>query len=140
MDHLVLVNSKKEIESMASGQRSMLVYCAVAQRGQFCDIHAGDQVFFTVNNGAGFVLGQALVKNSFSAKDLRRRPTTLLKDNRDKLKLNDSEFKHWSKKSNILLVEFAHARPLKPFAVSPCGLSVKRPWIPINYLNQVRIS
>jgi len=140
MDHLALINSKEEIESLVKGQRSMLAYGVAGQRGRFCDIHAGDQVFFTVNNGAGFVVGQALVKNSFSAKDLRRRPAALLKDNRDKLKLNDSELKSWSKKSDILLVEFAHARPLKPFAVSPCGLSVKRPWIPINYLNQVRIS
>ena len=140
MDHLALINSGTELDSLIKGERSMLAYGGTAQGKAFCDIHAGDQVFFTVNNGAGFVVGSALVKDSFSAKDRRKRPAALLCDNRDKLRLSDNQIKSWSKKTNILFVELAHARALKPFAVNPVGLSAKRPLVPINYLNQIRIA
>jgi len=140
MDHLALINCKEEVESLAKGQRSMLVYGAAGQRGQFCDIHPGDQVFFTVNNGTGFVVGSALVKDSFSTKDTRKKSATLLNAHQEKLNFNDSDIKRWSRKQNIMFVELAHARQLKPFAVNLCGLSDRRPWVGIDYLNQIRIS
>ena len=140
MDHLVLINSKEEIESLASGQRSMMVYGVNGARGTFCDIHAGDKVFFTTNNGAGFVVGQALVKDAFSTKGLRKKPATLLAAHRKKLNFNDADIRRWSRKQNIMFVELSHARQLKPFAVSLSGLSNVRPLVGFGYLNQIRIN
>ena len=141
MDHLTLINSARELESLVSGKKSMLAYGAWRKRLPVCDIHAGAKIFFALDSGVGFVMGQALVKDAFSTQDFsRKKPKTLISANQSKLNFNDKEIGTWAKKNHILFVELAQACQLKPFAVNLGKLSRAKPLIPIGYLNQIRIS
>lgn len=137
MDYLSLIGSASDLDSLVEGQKSMMVFKPAGEPAPFCDLGCGDRVFFTTDNGAGFVVGQALVKD---AQFLRKKNKNRLFENRDKLNFGEKEINQWSKKSNIMLVELAHARKLKPFAVNLGRLSVRRPWLPIDCLNRIRIS
>lgn len=141
MDHLVLLQSQKDLESMVAGERSMLAYCNSGKRLPFLNIHCGDRIFFVRNSGVGFVIGQALVKDFNSVPGFcRKKPAVTLANYRQKLGFDDKTEKLWFKKKHVVFVELAHVRRLKPFAVNSAGLSPKNPWLPIGYLNKIRLS
>ena len=140
MDHVVYVDKKAhELEKLITGKKSMIVRGSTGRKLPYGRVQAGDRLFFVENNGNGLVRASSVVSEVFNSEKLAETESAdLLKKNQSKLDLTPEQFKRWSGKRYLVLVEVEKINVEKPFSIDRTGYGNMDDWLPVGDIETVK--
>jgi hypothetical protein len=139
MDHVVYVGAKaKELDKLLSGEKTMIIRGATGRKMPYGKVNAGDWLYLIENDGSGVVRAQAQVTSVFNSDKMDAEESTrLVNDNMDKLQLSDAQFKKWSGKRYLVLIEVSEVEALDPFPIDKREYGNMDDWLPVEDINTV---
>ncbi len=139
MDHVVYVDAKaKEMDKLTSGEKNMIIRSAAGRKLPYGRVNDGDILYFINNNAEGKVKAKAVVKSVLNSDKLTKEQSiNLVTQNQEKLKLTDKQFKRWSGKRYIVLVELENIEEVKPFAIDKSNYGNMDDWLPVGDIKKI---
>ncbi|MGE5463079.1 MAG: hypothetical protein ACM3PS_06980 [Syntrophothermus sp.] len=140
MDHVVYVDAKaRELEKLLSGEKTMIVRGATGRKLPYGRVESGDCLFFVENNGEGIVHAGATAGNVFNSEKLTEaQAAELLRGSQSKLNLTPEQFKRWSGKRYLVLIEVRQAQAIDPFAIDRSQYGNMDDWLVVNNIESVK--
>jgi hypothetical protein len=139
MDHVVYLDAQaKELESLLSGNKTMIIRGATGRKLPHGRVDAGDMLYLINNNAEGMVRAKAKVKSAFhSEKMTEEESRALVEKNQHKLSLTEKQMKRWAGKRYIVLVEVANVEKIPPFAIDKSNYGNMDDWLPVGKIESV---
>ncbi len=140
MDHVVYLDAKaKELELLIGGEKSMLVRGATGRKLPYGRVDPGDVLYFINNNAEGNVRAKAIVQSVFNSEKMTPEESTqLVKSNQSKLQLTPQQFKRWTGKRYIVLIEVGQFEEISPFEIDKSGYGNMDDWLPVEEIEKMK--
>jgi len=131
MNHLVVLDAQaSELEKILSGVKTMLVKEIDPSIAPAHPVHAGDSLYFLRSRNESTLRVKATVIHILPVTtNLDEGISLSLKEMQSKLQLTENQFNIWSRKKQVLLVEFAAAQKIPAITVAQEKLKEPSPWI-----------
>ncbi len=141
MDHVVYLDAKaKEMESLRSGTKTMIIRGAAGRKMPYGRVNPGDVLYFINNNAEGVVKGRASVKEVFhSDKMTKDESVMLVEKHQDSLRLTPGQYKRWAGKRFLVLIEVQDVEQLAPFPIDKSEYGNMDDWLPVEDIDRVRM-
>jgi hypothetical protein len=141
MDHVVYLDPQaKELESLISGRKTMIIRGATGRKLPHGRVDAGDMLYFINKNTEGKVRAKAKVKSAFhSGRMTEDESHALVKKNQLKLSLTEKQIERWAGKRYIVLIEVADVKEIHPFAIDRSQYGNMDDWLPVEKIESVTI-
>lgn len=140
MDHICKIN-KDENEKLRSGTKTMIIRGGAIRKIPYKKVFIGDIVYFTHNGHRGRIYLKASVLNVINESKLTNKKATSLVDaNQLKLQLNVHQYKKWTHKKNIVLIEFDAITIIEPIIIDKPWLRSMKKWIPVGNIESVIVN
>ncbi len=139
MDHVVYLDAQaKELESLLSGNKTMIIRGATGRKLPHGRVDAGDMLYFINNNAEGMVRAKAKVKSAFHSEKMNEGESrALVEKSQPKLRLTDKQMKRWAGKRYIVLIEVADVKEVHPFAIDKSAYGNMDDWLPVGKIESV---
>jgi hypothetical protein len=131
MNYLVFLDPyANELEKILSGVKCMLVKGIDISTSKVHPINQGDSLYFLRNKSERDLLVKANVLRVLTIVDnFDHELSHVLKEFQPKLQLTEHQYNHWSRKKQVLLVEFEAAHKIQIVQVSLNEISETSDWI-----------
>ncbi len=141
MDHVVYLDAKaEELESLLSGQKTMVIRGATGRKLPYGRVRTGDVLFFINNNAEGVIRAYARVKSVINSEPLcLNESEKLINSCQNRLRLTDAQMKRWTGKRYLVLVEVENIQPLDPFPIDKSDYGNMDNWLPVGDINRVKL-
>jgi hypothetical protein len=141
MDHVVYLDAKaKEMESLLSEKKTMIIRGAAGRKMPYGRVERGDVLYFIKNNAEGVVKARAIVKGVLNSdKMTKEESVVLVEEYQSKVQLTASQFKRWAGKRYVVLIEVEDVEQLAPFPIDKSKYGNMDDWLPVNDINSVRV-
>ena len=141
MDHVVYLDAKaKEMESLRSGTKTMIIRGAAGRKMPYGRVNPGDVLYFINNNAEGVVKGRASVKEVFhSDKMTKDESVMLVEKHQDSLRLTPGQYKRWAGKRFLVLIEVQDVEQFAPFPIDKSEYGNMDDWLPVEDIDRVRM-
>jgi hypothetical protein len=119
MDHIVTLDYEaKEIESLAQGTKSMIIYGSDSTSNPYGMITEGDILYFVYCDDCTIVKAKGIVSSVYNSYQLSTIESfEMIIRNQDKLSLPDNLFYKWAGKKYLVLVGVRDVKEVQPFQV-----------------------
>lgn len=140
MDHVVYLDTQaKELETLLSGQKTMIIRGATGRKLPHGRVNAGDVLYFINNNAEGTVRARAVVSSAFHSEKLSEDEShALVRQNQSKLSLTPKQEARWAGKRYLVLIEVAEVKPVTPFAIDKSNFGNMDDWLPVENIEWVK--
>jgi hypothetical protein len=140
MDHVVYLDAKaKEMESLSSGTKTMIIRGAAGRKMPYGRVDPGDMLYFINNNAEGVVKGRSRVKEVIhSDKMTRDESVALVEKHQEGLRLTPQQYKRWAGKRFLVLIEVEAVEQLAPFPIDKSAYGNMDDWLPVEDIERVR--
>ena len=141
MDHVVYVDAKaNEMEKLLNGEKKMIIRGAAGRKLPYRRVDAGDVLYFINNNAEGQVKAKAIVSNVFNSEKMTKEESiALVEENQEKLKLTKKQFKRWSGKRYIVLIEVKSVEGIEAFEIDKSDYGNMDDWLPVENIENVKV-
>lgn len=141
MDHVVYVDAKaNEMEKLLNGEKNMIIRGAAGRKLPYGRVDTGDFLYFINNNGEGQVKAKAVVSNVFNSEKMTKEESiALVEENQDKLNLTKKQFKRWSGKRYIVLIEVESVDAIEAFDIDKSDYGNMDDWLPVENIETVKV-
>jgi len=141
MDHVVYLDAQaKELESLLSGSKTMILRGATGRKLPHGRVDKGDVLYFINNNAEGMVRAKAKVKSAFHSEKMNEDESrALVMKNQPQLRLTEKQMKRWAGKRYIVLIEVADVKEIPPFAIDKSNYGNMDDWLPVEKIDSVAI-
>lgn len=142
MDHVVYLDTgAKELESLLSGRKAMIIRGATGRKMPYGRVNPGDILYFINNNSEGFILARAKVERVINSdKMTAAESASLVEKHQDKLQLTPKQTERWAGKRYLVLVEVSELEAVEPFRIDKSGYGNMDDWLPVEQIDRVRIT
>jgi hypothetical protein len=139
MDHVVYVDSKaKELKKILEDQKTMIIRGATGKKLPYGRVFEGDILYFIENNGDGMIKAKAIVKSVFNSEKMTiEESKKLIINNQSKLNLTDIQFKKWSEKKYLVLIEIKNIEKIDHFFIDKSNYGNMDDWLPVENINSI---
>ena len=140
MNHVVYLDAKaKELDLLISGKKCMIIRGATGRKLPYGRVNPGDVLYFINNNAEGKVRAKAVVTSAFNSEKMTPDESTkLVEENQGKLQLSSQQFKKWSGKRYIVLIEIGQFEEIAPFEIDKSNYGNMDDWLPVEQIESVR--
>ena len=141
MDHVVYLDATaKEMETLLSGQKTMIIRGAAGRKLPYGRVSSGDELYFINNNAEGVVKAKAKVKRVINSDKMSKEESvTFVEGHQDKLQLTAKQFKRWAGKRYIVLIEVEEIEQLPPFPIDKSEYGNMDDWLPVEDIESVKV-
>jgi hypothetical protein len=141
MDHVVYLDAKaKELESLLSGKKTMIIRGAAGRKLPYGRVNSGDVLYFINNNAEGVIKAKATAKRVINSDKMSKEESVaLVEGHQDSLQLTARQFKRWAGKRYIVLIEVEGVEQLAPFPIDKSGYGNMDDWLPVEDIESVRV-
>jgi len=141
MDHVVYVDAKaNEMEKLLNGEKKMIIRGAAGRKLPYGRVDAGDVLYFINNNAEGQVKAKAIVSNVFNSEKMTKEESiALVEENQEKLKLTKKQFKRWSGKRYIVLIEVKSVEGIEAFEIDKSNYGNMDDWLPVENIENIKV-
>ncbi len=141
MDHVVYLDAKaKELESLLSGKKTMIIRGATGRKLPYGRVSRGDVLYFINNNAEGVVKAKTKTKRVINSDKMSKEESVALVEGyQDKLQLTVRQFKRWAGKRYIVLIEVEEVEQLVPFPIDKSEYGNMDDWLPVEDIKSVRV-
>lgn len=141
MDHVVYLDAQaKELESLLSGGKTMIIRGATGRKLPHGRVDKGDMLYFINNNAEGRVRAKARVKSAFHSEKMNEDESrALVMKNQPQLRLTEKQIKRWAGKRYIVLIEVAEVKAIPPFAIDKSSYGNMDDWLPVEKIDSVAV-
>ena len=142
MDHVVYVDAKaKELESLLSGEKTMILRGAAGRKMPYGRVHPGDVLYLINNNAEGVVKARGeVVAVENSDKMDRETSIALVEAHQDRLHLTPAQFRRWAGKRYLVLIEIEGVGPVEAFAIDRSAYGNMDDWLPVGEIDSVKVT
>ncbi len=133
MDHLVYLESAKELHALLSGEKTMIARASMGKKRPYGKVESGDTLFFLT----GFnpkVKAMAMVKKGNSA-EIEEPLTSSIRKHYGKILSPAPQGEMFSKRY-VVLVELEKAHPIVPFSVSDNVHGSPGDWLVVENIDE----
>ncbi len=140
MDHVVYLDAPvKELESLLSGNKTMIIRGAAGRKIPHGRVQAGDVLYFINNNAEGTVRARAVVHSAIHSEKMTEEESRyLVQQHQPKLCLTDKQFARWAGKRYIVLIEVTSVEAIPPFAIDKSDYGNMDDWLAVETIESVR--
>lgn len=140
MDHVVYLDVKaKEMDKLATGEKTMIIRGAAGRKLPHGRVFAGDTLYFLYNDGEAKVQSMATVYSVVnSAKMTEEESIELVNQHQDYLRLTPEQTKRWSGKRYIVLIEITGFKYIDAFEIDKSNYGNMDDWLPVEKIDSVR--
>ncbi len=119
MDHIVTLDSgAKEIENLAQGTKSMIIYGSDSKSNPYGMVTEGDVLYFVYNDDCTVVKAKGIVSSVYNSYQLSAIESfEMIIRNQDKLALPDNLFYKWAGKKYLVLIGVRDVKEVQPFHI-----------------------
>ena len=138
MDHLAYCEAKaKELARIVNGEKSMLIRGATGRKLPYGRVTPGETVYLIENDGKGLIVAKGEVAGVINSDRLSEEESIqLIKVHMEKLKLTDDQFKRWSGKRYLSLIELMKVISIPPFTYERA--SNMDDWIIVESIDEIK--
>ncbi len=131
MNHLVFLDAQAgELEKILSGVKYMVVKDIDPEHSTAYAVSPGDSLYFLRNNDECDLRVKAtVVRVRFFSKNLNEDLSQYLKEMQPRLQLTEEQYRYWSAKKQVLLVEFESAQKIGVIHLALDELIERSNWI-----------
>jgi hypothetical protein len=139
MNHLIFLDTRAmELEKILSGMKTMLAKEFKHDRPTEVPIAPGDSLYFMRNKDEYDLRVKATVVRVASLVNGRNDELShTLKEMQPKLQLTEEQFRYWSTKQQILLVEFDSAHKIDAIHVAIHKITDRSDWVAFEELDSI---
>jgi len=139
MNHLVVLDAQaSELEKILSGVKTMLLKEIDPSIAPAHPVLPGDDLYFLRSRNESALRVKATVMRVLPVTtNLDEGISLSLKEMQSKLHLTENQFNTWSRKKQVLLVEFAAAQKIPAVTVAPEKLKEPCAWIAFDELSLI---
>ena len=139
MDHVVYLDAQaKELESLLSGRKTMILRGATGRKLPHGRVDKGDVLYFINNNAEGMVRAMAKVKSAFHSEKMNEDESrALVMKNQPQLRLTEKQMKRWAGKRYIVLIEVTDIKEIPPFAIDKNNYGNMDDWLLVEKIESV---
>ena len=139
MDHVVYLDAQaKELESLLSGSKTMILRGATGRKLPHRRVDKGDMLYFINNNAEGMVRAKAKVKSAFHSEKMNEDESrALVMKNQPQLRLTEKQMKRWAGKRYLVLIEVSDVKEIQPFAIEKSKYSNMDDWLLVEKIESV---
>jgi hypothetical protein len=140
MDHVVYLEYKaNEMGKLLSKEKKMIIRGAAGRKLPYGRVDIGDALYFINNNGEGEVKAKAIVKSVLNSDKMAKEESiNLVEKNQDKLKLTKQQFKRWSGKRYLVLIELEKVEEIEPFTIDKSDYGNMDDWLLVEEIDNVK--
>lgn len=140
MDHIVYLEAQaKELETLLSGHKTMIIRGATGRKLPHGRVAAGDMLYFINNNAEGMVRAKARVKSAFHSEKMTEDASrALVEKNQSKLRLTEKQMKRWAGKRYLVLIEVDDVKEIPPFAIHKSNYANMDDWLPVENIESAQ--
>ena len=140
MDHIVYLDHQaRELENLKAGKKTMIIRGAMGRKVPYGRVNPSDVLYFAENNGKGFILGQAKVKEAVHTDKLTREESICLVDShQEQLLLNAALRKRFAGKRYLVLITLQDFTETEAFAFDRSDYGNMDDWLPVGDIGKVR--
>jgi len=141
MDHVVYVDAKaNEMDMLLDGEKTMIIRGAAGRKLPYGRVKTEDVLYFIKNNGEGEVKAKAIVSNVFNSEKMTKEESiALVEENQEKLKLTKKQFKRWSGKRYIVLIEVKSVEGIEAFEIDKSNYGNMDDWLPVENIENIKV-
>jgi hypothetical protein len=138
MEHLAYCEAKaNELERIVKGEKSMLIRGAAGRKLPYGRVTPGELIYLIENDGKGLIVAKGEIAEVINSEKLSEDGSTqMILDHKEKLKLTDDQFKRWSGKKYLCLVEVKNVTSIPPFSYERAGNMDD--WIIVDSIDSIR--
>jgi len=139
VDHVVYVDYKaKELEKLTDGTKTMIIRGAAGRKLPYGRVNEGDMLYFINNSGEGIIRAVGVAKSVFNSDKMNKEESIeLVEKNQDKLQLTDAQFKRWTGKRYLVLIEVENVKSIKPFEIDRSAYGNMDDWLAVGNIEKV---
>ncbi|MBW6473394.1 MAG: hypothetical protein K0B14_09745 [Anaerolineaceae bacterium] len=105
-----------ELARFVKGEKSMLIRGATGRKLPYGKVKIGEPVYLIENDGKGLIIAKGEVAEVINSDRLSEEESIeLILDQMQKLRLTDDQFKRWSGKRYLCLIELKNVTSIPPF-------------------------
>lgn len=140
MNHLVTLDARSgDLEKILSGVKSMLVRDLDFENSVTTPIAPGDNIYFLRSNGEKILRVSATIVGVHKCTNsLNEDLSSFLKEMQPKLQLTEAQFRYWSGKERVQLIEFTSAQKVKVILTSPNKAIEQSEWIVFDDFEDIK--
>ena len=140
MDHVVYVDARaNELDALITGTKTMVVRGAAGRKLPYGRVFVNDTLYFIKNDGEGKVQAKAIVADVFQSKKMTEDESiSLIEKNQDKLRLTEKQYKRWSGKRYLILIQVDKVDVIDPFVIDKSNYENMDDWLPVGNIDEVR--
>jgi hypothetical protein len=137
MNHLVFLDTGAgELEKILSGVKSMIV--KEFDPATACPVRPGDSLYFLRNNDECILRVKATVVRVVPVVNgLNEDLSHTLKEMQPRLQLTEDQYNYWSRKEQVLLVEFNSADKIASIHIASNNIEDRSDWIALEEFSLV---
>jgi hypothetical protein len=141
MDHVVYLDAAaKELESLLSGEKSMIIRGAAGRKLPHGRVNEGDVLYFINNNAEGLIRAKANVVSVLNSEKLSvAESAALVHTNQDKLQLTQKQSDRWAGKRYLVLVEVSGVEEIEAFSFDKSEYGNMDDWLPVGEIRKVKV-
>ena len=115
MEHLVYCDVKSGVlAKLLDGSKTKIIRGAAGRKLPHSRVNVGEKLYLVENDGSLQVKATAIVKNFFNSEKLMPEETEkILEDNEKELNLSKEQYKRWSSKKYLCIVEVENVQLLE---------------------------
>jgi hypothetical protein len=142
MDHVVYLDAQaKEMESLVTGVKKMIIRGAAGRKMPYGRVSNGDGLYFINNNAEGVIKAKAKVKMVLNSDKMSKEESiAFVEGYQDKLQLTARQFKRWAGKRFIVLIGVDEVIEVTPFPIDKSDYGNMDDWLPVEDIDRVRVS
>jgi hypothetical protein len=138
MNYLVYLNAQaSELEKILSGVKTMVLREIGDTQSTAQEILPGDSLFFLRNKDDSTLRGKATVARVICKNHCEEGLSQFLKEMQPRLQLTENQYKCWSEKEAILIIEFEAAQKIPVRHVAPDKIVDRSNWIAFTEFSQI---
>lgn len=119
MDHIVYLDSAKELQMLVSGEKTMIARASLGKKRPYGKVAEGDMLFFANVSSPCKVKAMAKVKSAYNSDKMAEEEAgRIIEENKDKLKPTADQAKRLAGKRYVVLIEVEDVRGIVPFSIA----------------------
>lgn len=140
MGHVVYVDAKaNELEALITGTKTMVIRGAAGRKLPYGRVFVNDTLYFIKNDGEGKVQAKAIVADVFQSEKMTEDELiSLIEKNQDKIRLTEKQYKRWSGKRYLILIQVDKVDVIDPFVIDKSNYENMDDWLPVGNIDEVR--
>ena len=142
MDHIVYLDLKsKEMDKLATGQKTMIIRGASEKRFPYNKVRKGDELYFLYDDeDESKIKSKALVYSVFNSEILNEKESLeLVNQKQTYLQLTPEQIKRWAGKKYLILIEITNFEFVDCISLDKSKYEIVNDWIPIDDIKNVKI-